>query len=62
MLWVPEPGQIVSLDTGDSLVVYLLDDGTATVTILIQTTEQELAPFVDLAEPVIASLEFRAGP
>jgi hypothetical protein len=62
VLWVdPSPVGALSLDTGDSLVAYLLDDGVATVTIVVQTTEQELAPFLELAEPVVAGIEFRSG-
>ncbi len=61
-LWIDASAAdaFLTLDTGDSLVAYLLDDGVATVTIVLQTTEQELAPFLKLAEPVVAGLKFRA--
>ncbi len=63
VLWVdPSSVGTVALDTGDSLVAYLLDDGAAAITIVMETREQELSSFVEVAEPVLANLEFRVGP
>lgn len=63
VLWIDAYGvdSFVSLDSGDALVAYLLDDGAATVTIVIGTTERELAPFLAVAEPVVAGLEFQVS-
>ena len=36
--------------------------GAAAITIVMETREQELSSFVEVAEPGLANLEFRVGP